>query len=107
VYVEIVMGEAGQAEGTLCEVFDLKRFSVRVGAGCSEEAVTDWLTAADAGHRIGDDVAVSLHWLQQHTATRTPEWQADFQRMLDYASTRGWMDDARTVVTAHVEKVRG
>ena len=103
-YVEIITTDSGNATGALREEFDLKRFSVRVGADCPDETVTNWLTEAGAGHRTGEDVAINLQWLRQCTAERTPEWQQGFEQMLDYASTKGWMDDARTVVMAHVEK---
>jgi hypothetical protein len=104
-YVEITKGGSGTLSGELCEAADLKRFSVHVGADCPDELVTNWLAASGAGHRAGDDVAISVQWLRQRTAERPAEWQDGFQKMLDYAATKGWMDDARTVVTAHVETV--
>jgi hypothetical protein len=30
-------------------------------------------------------------------------WQTDFDRMLDYARTKGWLDDAGDAIQAHVE----
>jgi hypothetical protein len=102
-YVKVAMTDSGDPTGELCEASDLKRFSVRVGAGCHAEAVANWLAEADAGRPVGEDVAINVRWLRQRTAEHPAEWQEGFQKMLDYAATRGWMDEARTVVMAHVE----
>ena len=104
-YVEITTGGAGTTSGGLCEVDDLHRFSVRAGADCSDELVTNWLAESGAGRRAGDDVAMSVQWLRQCTAERPADWQDGFQKMLDYAATKGWMDDMRTAVMAHFETV--
>ena len=34
----------------------------------------------------------------------TPEWEDGFARMLDYARTRGWVDDEHGAVRGHVER---
>ena len=34
----------------------------------------------------------------------TPEWEAAFAGMLDYARTRGWVDDEHGAVRGHVER---
>jgi hypothetical protein len=33
-----------------------------------------------------------------------PSWDADFDAMLAYAATKGWLDDDATHVRAHVER---
>ena len=32
-----------------------------------------------------------------------PAWNADFEKMLAYAGSKGWMDDSGTAIQAHVE----
>jgi hypothetical protein len=32
-----------------------------------------------------------------------PEWRRSFDAMLDYAHTKGWVDDRREIVQAHCE----
>ncbi len=34
----------------------------------------------------------------------TPEWEDGFAQMLDYARTRGWVDDEHGAVRGHVER---
>lgn len=34
----------------------------------------------------------------------TPEWEQAFAGMLDYARTRGWVDDGQGAVRGHVER---
>lgn len=102
-YVEITMTDSGNLTGELCDAFDLKQFSVHVGEGCPADAVAKWLAEAGAGHPAGEDVAINVQWLRARTAEHPAEWQEGFQQMLEYASTKGWMDEARTVVMAHVE----
>ena len=34
----------------------------------------------------------------------TPEWEDAFAAMLDYARTRGWVDDEQGAVRGHVER---
>jgi hypothetical protein len=34
----------------------------------------------------------------------TPEWEQGFAAMLDYARTRGWVDDEQGAVRGHVER---
>ena len=37
-------------------------------------------------------------------AIATPEWEERFAAMLDYARTRGWVDDDQGAVRGHVER---
>jgi hypothetical protein len=55
-------------------------------AGVEEHA---WIEI-DAVRRLAGDAA-------------TPEWEDSFSKMLDYARSKGWVDDERATVRAHVE----
>jgi hypothetical protein len=90
---------------SLREVDDLTRFSVQVPKDVSVEQISHSLVQSGAGRLAGDEVAVSVEWLRQRTASRSEQWNGRFQRMLDYASARGWMDPAGEAVIAHIERI--
>ena len=47
-----------------------------------------------------------LTWTgNEATADRPAQWQGDFDKMLAYAASKGWMDAAGAVVKAHIEIV--
>ena len=84
-------------EVRLNEPGDFKGFKVVVetGDGSGLFAVgrlahrdTAWIQA-DAVRRLAGDAV-------------TPEWESGFAAMLDYAKTKGWLDDAGDI-QAHVE----
>jgi len=50
----------------------------------------------------GDQAWVSTRWLAVEAACEEGQPAADFARMIDYARARGWYDDARDEVAAHV-----
>lgn len=37
-------------------------------------------------------------------APSTPEWKAGFDRMVDYAAGKGWIDPVTKAIRAHVER---
>jgi len=106
-YVDVKYGQNHTAVVALGGEDDLKRFSVRVPASCSAELVASSLMSAGAGRLDGDEAAINVDWLRQNTEARSQQWQQDFERMLAYAASKGWMDPAGTVVNAHIEKVDG
>jgi hypothetical protein len=103
VYVAIETGQSEPAAITLREQDDLKRFSVRVSAGLSRDLLASVLRSAAVGRLDGDEASISVAWLRERTTSQSPQWQTDFEKMLDYAASKGWTDPARTAVTAHIE----
>lgn len=101
-YIAIEPGQSAPTIVSLREVDDLAHFSVRVSPGCSTEGVETALTSSGAGRLDGDEATINVDWLRQRTASHSEQWQSDFAKMLDYASSKGWTDPARTVVRAHV-----
>ena len=86
---------------TLDEPADFKGFKVVVESGDGSGLFsvgrlahrdTAWITA-EAVRRLAGDAA-------------TPEWEDGFQAMLDYAKTKGWIDDTGDI-QAHVEWATG
>jgi hypothetical protein len=102
-YVEVNDGRLAGEAVVLRDEDDLTRFSVRVPEGLSPDLLATSLAGSGAGQVDGDEVAVNVDWLRRQTASRPAQWQGDFERMLDYAASKGWLDAARTAVTAHVE----
>ena len=93
------------ASVTLCEADDLTRFSVQVPKDFPADIISRRLSQTGAGCLDGDEVAVSVDWLQRHTAYRPDRWRDEFDRMLAYASAHGWMDPTGEAVLAHIERV--
>ena len=85
----IVVGDGGP---TLEAAEDCKAFSVR-GSG----------DLGDAGRWDGDDHAlIAPAWVRRQAAGRVPEgWDTDFDGMLAYAETKGWIVDG--LIKGHVE----
>jgi hypothetical protein len=81
---------------------DHKRFAVIVIEG-----------AASPGERLGpvgvarfDEYAwVSISELERLAGdVATPEWRASFAAMIEYARSKGWVDDDLGAVRGHVER---
>ena len=89
----------------LCDEDDLTRFSVQVPKDSSAETISTYLMQTGAGRLEGNEAAVSIKWLRQRTASRSKQWHGDFDRMLAYASSRGWIGPTGDAVIAHIERV--
>jgi hypothetical protein len=105
VYVELKGVDSATTVVTLGDEDDLSRFSIRVPKGSSAELISNSLLTAGAGRIEGDHAAVSVEWLRRCTMSRPAQWQGDFERMLAYATSKGWMDPAGGAVMAHIERV--
>jgi hypothetical protein len=99
--VEIDLRDASPA-ARLVHADDLKRFAVvligdaappadRLGpagvARCDEYA---WVSISELVRLAGD--------------AATPEWRASFEAMIEYARSKGWVDDELGAVRGHVER---
>ncbi|MGK2237485.1 MAG: hypothetical protein ACI9JD_000028 [Rhodococcus sp. (in: high G+C Gram-positive bacteria)] len=85
---------------------DLKRLhaefsSVPPSAAAANELVKSGLAAAVEGDHISV-FAVALRELAQEGATAR-DWAASFQKMIDYATDKGWYDPATATVRVHIE----
>ena len=76
-----------------------------MSGGRDRSRLTDILTGAEAGDLDGDDdVMVRIAWLRAEAAGRVaPDWEEGFTGMLDYAERKGWLDEERHAVRAHIE----
>ena len=101
---------------SLEEPADTKRFHVVIvggsvgGSGAGSGASSDLglvygaLVDAAAGRLEGDDAWISVDAVRRMASGRVgPEWDGDFSAMLDYAATKGWLDETGHTIKAHVE----
>ncbi len=51
----------------------------------------------------GDYAWISCGWLKQQGRPAEDAWSAGFAAMLRYAQTKGWYDEARDRVRAHIQ----
>lgn len=89
---------------SLEEPDDTKRFHVTVVGGDSMPLLFGALVDAAAGRLEGDDAWIAIDAVRRMAAGRVgPEWDRDFQAMLDYARTKGWIDETGAAIRAHIE----
>ena len=91
-------------EPTLEELEDCTRFHVE--ASSAEPAVLGpRLGAAGTVEGAAPDHAwIEVSWVRAQAASRVPgSWIEDFQKMLGYAASKGWMDADGGAISAHVE----
>ncbi|MGU3436463.1 hypothetical protein ACNHUS_26045 [Actinomycetes bacterium M1A6_2h] len=95
---------------TIHEPEDCHRLSIVASAGQLPSAVVDSLVSAQLAKATStsDDIRLDVSVLRNlaraaHSATRAPEWEADFAEMLDYAQSKGWYDTENNTVAAHIE----
>lgn len=85
---------------SLVEAEDLKGFKFRLRGTTETRPAIAGITFADDDHVfIGVDTVKSLPG-----APDSPEWLGGFQKMIDYAATKGWIDPSTNAIRAHVER---
>jgi len=92
----------GADSARLVDAEDLTSFTVVLEgeADPSPEALADGGVLG-----FGDHAWVRTDALRRLAGpTATPEWEDGFATMLDYARSRGWVDDAHGAVRGHVER---
>jgi hypothetical protein len=82
----------------LVEVEDLRRLHVEVADGTAAEVAG----RVDGADHVWLDVA-ALRAAGQAKAG-DPGWAERFDSMIDYARSKGWLDEAGTAVRAHIER---
>jgi hypothetical protein len=61
------------------------------------------LREADVGRIEGEDAFVTVAAVRRLAEGVGDEWENDFQAMLDYAGTKGWLDESGAANQPHVE----
>jgi len=92
----------GAARATLLEAGDFKAFKVVVRGDSASLAER---SAAVGIARVDEHAWVRVDALRELAGpAATPEWEASLQGMLEFARSKGWVDDELGAVRAHVER---
>src|SRR4051812_30083728 len=90
---------------TLADPRDLGSFKVLANAAQAQP--TELHRALDGVGTLGEDghafIAVDAVRRLAGDLADDPEWSAGLEKMLAYASAKGWMDASGTAIQAHVE----
>jgi hypothetical protein len=93
----------GTARASLLEADDFKAFKVVVrgdGPSLGERSVAAGVA------RVDEHAWVRLEALRELAGpAATAEWLASLEGMLEYARSKGWVDDELGAVRAHVERI--
>ena len=83
---------------------DCGRFHVEVIGVRDIAALGHALVDADAGSVEGDDAFVDISAVRRMASGRVGgSWADDFDKMLAYARSKGWVDETGTAIQAPVE----
>jgi hypothetical protein len=98
-YVELDVA-AGRCQ--VLEADDLKRFSVRVTEPAGSEELSRAL--GSLGQLAGDHAWINIETLRtQSGRADDPEWSAQFDGMIAYAVSKGWVDETHQSLRAHLD----
>ena len=87
----------------LVDAEDTKAFHVEVRGDAD---VAGALEDAGAG-TLADDrehAHIGIGWVRQHAVGVGPDWNQQFDAMLDYARTKGWIEEGTSSIVAHLER---
>ena len=102
-YVQVDLAAAPPTV-SLEEPDDCKRFHVTVLNGRDPALVFGALVDAAAGRLEGDDAWITVDAVRRMAEGRVgPGWSDEFDGMLAYAASKGWMDGNGASIQAHVE----
>jgi hypothetical protein len=101
-YIE-VRRQGDRARALLHEPDDCKRFKIVVDASLGPADVSAALSSI--GRMEGPDMAwVRSDAIRRLAAGRVHEgWEAAFTRMIDFARSKGWLDESTGDIRAHCE----
>jgi hypothetical protein len=96
----IVRVDTAGGQASLEQPEDCKKFHVEASGGGLAQVAAVLGTSADAPD---DHVWVPLDWVRAEATGRVPEnWTAEFDGMLGYASSKGWMSPDGRSIQAHI-----
>jgi len=103
VYVQIDITPARPVV-SLEEPDDCTRFHLAVVGGRDIGRVFGALVDAAAGRLEDDHALITIDAVRRMAAGRVADdWDVRFDAMLDYARTKGWIDETNNAIQAHVE----
>ena len=102
-YLQVDLGPSPPVV-TLEEPDDTKRFHVTIVGGRDAGLVFGALVDAAAGRLEGDDAFITIDAVRRMAAGRVgPEWDRELAVMVDYARSKGWVDETGNAIRAHLE----
>jgi hypothetical protein len=87
----------------LVDADDTKGFHVEVRGDADVAAVLD-TSGAGALAPDGEHAHIDIGWVRQHATAVGPDWNQQFDAMLDYARTKGWIEEGTSSIVAHLER---
>jgi hypothetical protein len=87
----------------LVDAEDCKRFHVEVQGDADVAAVLDESGAGQLA-ADGEHALIDIGWVRQHATGTGPDWEQDFAGMLDFARSKGWMNEGESAIQAHLER---
>jgi len=103
VYVQIDITPARPVV-SLEEPDDCTRFHLAVVGGRDIGRVFGALVDAAAGRLEDDHAMITIDAVRRMAAGRVADdWDVRLDAMLDYARTKGWIDETNNAIQAHVE----
>lgn len=89
---------------TLEEPEDTKAFHLAVVGGKDLGRVFGALVDAAAGRLEDGDAQIVVDAVRRMAAGRVPPgWDEELEAMLDFARSKGWLDETGSTIRAHVE----
>ena len=87
----------------LVDAEDTKGFHVEVR---DDSDVAAALEDAGAGTLAedGEHAHIGIGWVRQQAVGVGPDWNQQFDAMLDYARTKGWVEEGTSSIVAHLER---
>lgn len=98
----IISVDLTKPSATVLEPEVLTAFSV---ASSTIDDVAVAAAMGAAGEAAGDaHVWVSADWIRDDVSGRVDDgWSGGFDKMLEFATTKGWLNDAGTHIKGHIE----
>ena len=94
----------GSSVVQLVEPEDCKRFHLGVRGGDSEALGAALSTQAVGRLLPSGDALIDIDAVRRLAAGQVPDsWGRDFDAMIGYAKSKGWLDDTGEAIQAHVE----
>ena len=87
----------------LVDAEDCKKFHVEVRGDVDVAAVLDTSGAGKLAED-GEHALIEIGWIRQHASGVGAQWEQAFGGMLDYARTKGWIDESDSAIVAHLER---
>lgn len=99
VRVDVADGSAALEDAENC-----KQFHVAASGGDTAAVAAALGAAGSAVGAPADHVWIAIDWVRaQAEGTVGADWTANFDGMIGYAGSKGWLDEKGTAIQAHIE----